>query len=260
MGRRLRAAFAWLRSTKAWLVLHPVSLAVVVFALVGGGATGVPAGAAMHTYMWKDARFCDDCHVHDYANEAWARSAHARLTTCHDCHRVPIRHYPNNLYLALFDRPQVPEDIPQPDVGVVICEQCHSETADDEPLTGPLPDKLRPWVVKVDQSPLHRLHLDATTRVPSVYSGGEHGAAVATAPVETTAGAATGDAVAADTIECLDCHGGRHLEVHRFTATSEGCETCHAGIRPEDESGRTLSCLDCHAQGFLGHAGAAATP
>ncbi|MES2639466.1 MAG: hypothetical protein V4850_08270 [Myxococcota bacterium] len=226
MGRRLRAAFVWLRSTRAWLVLHPVSLAVVVFALVGGGASGVPAGAAMHTYMWKDARFCDDCHVHDYANEAWERSAHARLTTCHDCHRVPIRHYPNNLYLALFDRPQVPEDIPQPDVGVVICEQCHSETGDDEPLTGPLPEKLRPWVVKVDQSPLHRLHLDATSRV----------------------------------IECLDCHGGRHLEVHRFTATSEGCETCHAGIRPEDESGRTLSCLDCHAQGFLGHAGAAAAP
>ncbi|MDP2310684.1 MAG: hypothetical protein Q8P18_32000 [Pseudomonadota bacterium] len=224
MRARLRAVFAWMRSTRAWLVLNPLSLALVAFALAGGGAAGVPVGDGMYTYMWQDARFCDDCHVHDYANEAWERSAHSRLTTCHDCHRVPIRHYPSNLYLALFDRPQVPEDIPQPDVGVVICEQCHSDAGDEEPLTGPLPEDLRALVVKVDGSPLHRVHLDA--------KAGESGP-----------------------IECLDCHGGRHLEVHRFTATSEACVACHDGVRPEDESGRTLSCLDCHQTGFLGRTG-----
>jgi hypothetical protein len=48
--------------------------------------------------------------------------------------------------------------------------------------------------------------------------------------------------------------------VHRFTATSEDCETCHKNIRPSDENGRSLSCLDCHARGFLGESPIAKVP
>ncbi len=248
MFARIRSIIAYLQGTRVWLFAHPASLGVVVGALLCGSLAGLPAGDEMFTYMWADPRFCDDCHVHDYANKAWARSVHGQLTTCHDCHRVPIRHYPKNLVLALFDRPQTPEDIPRPEVKMVICEQCHLKSGAEEPLTGPMPDNLRGLVVRVDDSPLHKLHLGAKGRTPSLYEGGkpetEH-----PAPAEA---AGSPEEVAEGKIECLDCHGGLHLEVHRFTATSEACVACHEGIRPADESGRGLSCLDCHARGFLG--------
>lgn len=256
----MRVILGYLRSTRVWLLVHPASLAVVTVALLCGSIAGIPAGGRMYDYMWRDPRFCDDCHVHDYANEAWARSVHSRLTTCHDCHRVPIRHYPENLYLAIFDRPQVPEDIPRPEVEMVICEQCHSAAGAQAALTGPMPNELRALVVGVDDSPLHTLHLHADGRVPALYAGGGAEAHGGTAGAAAVDGSGSREEAAADTIVCLDCHGGERLEVHRFTATSEACESCHEGIRPADESGRSLSCLDCHAQGFLGGSSPSATP
>lgn len=223
----------WLRATASFLLSHPASLVVVLVALIGGAAAGVPVGDGMYTYMWQDPRFCNDCHVHDYANEAWAASVHGQLTTCHDCHRVPIRHYPKNLVYAAFWRPQVPEDIPKPHPTVEICEQCHSSTGGDEPLTGPMAPEVRAEVVKIDHSPLHRLHLDSDHRTPSAYEGGQ-----------TDQGEGP--------IECLDCHGGENLTAHQFPARTEHCERCHEGVRPEDEHGGGLQCLDCHAAGFLG--------
>lgn len=227
------AAWAWVRATGRWLLANPVSLGVVGAALALGSLAGVPVKDKLYDYMWRDPRFCDDCHVHDYANQAWAKSVHGQLTTCHDCHRVPIRHYPKNLVVTLFATPQVPEDIPKPHVTEAICEQCHSDHGGDEPLTGPMPAELRAQVVHVDQSPLHKLHLESKRRTPSSYEGGGAG------PTEGH-------------IECLDCHGGENLMVHRFPAVSEMCEACHEGIRPKDEHGGELSCLDCHARGFVG--------
>lgn len=231
MGR----LFGWFRSTGAFLVARPMALLVVVGAALGGALAGVPTGSEVFDYMWRNPQFCGDCHVHDYANEAWARSVHAHLTTCHDCHRVPIRHYPHNLVLAVFDRPQTPEDIRSADVGAVLCEQCHSRTGAAEHLTGPMPDELRIAVPKIDDSPLHRVHLDAPDRLPSRYHGGA---------------APEGDA-APTPIVCLDCHGGSDLEVHTFTADTQDCVGCHEGILPTDERGADLSCLDCHARGFV---------
>ncbi|MFZ5480898.1 MAG: hypothetical protein ACOZNI_29325 [Myxococcota bacterium] len=242
----MRVPFAaWARSTWAWLRGNPVPMMVVSCALVGGAVAGVPAGDEMYRYMWNDATFCDDCHVHDYANKAWAASVHSRLTTCHDCHRVPIRHYPKNLVVTVFDTPATPEDIPRPEVGVVICEQCHAESGAGEHLTGPMPEALRAHVPRVDESPLHRVHLDAETRTPSRYHGGGDPEVVRGAAVREHAGEA------GDRIACLDCHGGENEKVHRFVATAEVCETCHEGITPQDESGRALSCLDCHGRGFV---------
>ena len=251
--RPILGLVTYLQGTRVWLFAHPASLGTVAGALVFGSLAGLPAGEKMYDYMWADPRFCDDCHVHDYANEAWANGVHGRLTTCHDCHRVPIRHYPKNLYLAVFDRPQTPEDIPRPEVGVVICEQCHLESGAVEPLTGPMPDDLRRLLVRVDDSPLHTLHLESKTREPTVYQGGKPASSHGAGPqgVESPAGAGAEHGEGEAGIVCLDCHGGLHLDVHRFTATSTACETCHEGIRPADESGRPLSCLDCHATGFL---------
>ena len=233
--------FGWLRERGAWLVVHPAALGLVVASAFGGGAAGVPAANGLYDYMWRDPRFCGDCHVHDYANKAWSESVHARLTTCHDCHRVPLRHYPVNLWDAIFARPHTPEDIPIAEVHVVLCEQCHAR-GNTEPLTGPMPESLRSQVPKIDASPLHRVHLDADHREPTPYHGGKPGGE----PPKRA------DVVDKQAIVCVDCHSGPHEQVHKFTATSERCETCHAGMHPKDESGRAMSCLDCHVRGFLG--------
>lgn len=226
---------AFLRAAPGFLLANPVSLVAVLGAAIVGAVAGAPVGDDLYTYMWADPRFCNDCHIHDYANEAFDRSVHAQLTTCHDCHRVPISHYPSNLYLAIFDRPENAEEVPNPHVTVDICEQCHSDDGGDEPLTGPMPAELREKVVHVDQSPMHRRHLDAKSRTPSTYQGGKG----QPEPGE---------------IVCTDCHGGQNLNVHQFPATPERCEACHEAMHPEDEQGGSLSCLDCHGRGFVGGA------
>ena len=238
---RLLALKAWLLDSGRWLAANPASLAVVVVAGGLGSGAGVPAANEMYTYMWRDPNFCNDCHVHDYANERWEHSVHGKLTTCHDCHRVAIRHYPLNLIVTLFDTPQKPEDIPKAEVGMVVCEQCHLKSGEEEPLTGPMTDDLRHLVAKVDDSPLHKVHLEAKGRKPSNYHGGT--GAELERPSELDADR---------TVVCLDCHGGDRLRVHRFVADSSDCEQCHAGIRPKDEAGHELECLDCHARGFEG--------
>lgn len=229
----MRRLWAWLRALLGWTLHTPAALGLSVVGLVLGGVAGKPVGDATYTYMWRDARFCDDCHVHDYANDNFAKSVHARLTTCHDCHRVPIRHYPKNLWVTVTDTPETPEDIPKAEVGVIICEQCHSAVGAEEPLTGPMPEEIRAHVVRIDDSPLHQRHLSAEDRDPGRYRGGK------------------GDEAAGE-IECLDCHGGEDQQVHRFGVDDSPCTECHQDLAPKDEVGNPLSCLDCHARGFLG--------
>jgi len=119
----------------------------------------------------------------------------------------------------------------------------------EEPLTGPMPESVRTLVPRVDNSPLHKAHLNAKERMPSVYQGGR---THTDAPEDNLNAAGAREGLAIGAIVCLDCHGGARLEVHRFVATSEDCEQCHEDIRPKDESGQGLDCLDCHAQGFEG--------
>lgn len=239
----IRGLLAWLRATLAWLIANPASLLVVLAGFLGGSVSGKPVADALYGYMWSDAQFCDDCHVHDWANERWAASVHGTLTTCHDCHRVPIRHYPMNLAVTILDTPETPEDIPKAEVKMVICEQCHSQVGAEEELTGPMPPAVREQVVRIDHSPLHRTHLDAEFRKPGAYKGGKPGVdGEHTEALEGEEGKIT----------CLDCHGGEDLNVHRFVATSADCEECHHDIAPKDEAGNELSCLDCHGRGFVG--------
>ncbi|MBT3221027.1 MAG: hypothetical protein HN348_18245 [Proteobacteria bacterium] len=204
-----------------------------------GAVSAVPVGDAAFRYTWVDHRFCDDCHVHDYANQAFARSIHVGLTTCHDCHRVPLRHYPKNLWLTLFDRPSGQADIHLPDVATVVCEQCHSLKA-HEPLTGPLSDELRTQIVKIDDSPLHRLHMDSESRFPGAYRGG--GDAVESLGHD---GVKSG-------ISCMDCHGAESNRAHRFEATMDNCIQCHEHQQLERPRLADLSCRECHFAGFLG--------
>lgn len=261
----IRRILGWLKDSARFLWAQPARLAVVLLFGAAGALAGVPVGDAGLNYMWRDARFCDDCHVHDYANEAWARSVHADLTTCHDCHLVPIRHYPRNLWVTVFATPQGPEDIHRPEVETVICERCHSVHTDEEELTGPMAQPVRKQVVKIDESPLHRVHLDAKSRTPARYLGGdgihgdakgEHGGSEGGhAPAEGAPAEGGGHGGAANTgpISCMDCHGAEENRAHRFQAGNENCLSCHEG---QDLVGvgrlEQLACRECHFQGFLG--------
>jgi 5-methylcytosine-specific restriction endonuclease McrA len=225
-------------------LLLPASLPMagaMLLATLLGALAGRPLGENVYRYTWTDARFCDDCHVHDYANEAWAQSVHGGVTSCHDCHRVPIRHYPRNLWKALFDRPQGPDDIHAPHVPIVVCSQCHSEAGADEPLTGPMSDRVRAQVGKVDGSTLHDIHLRAESRVPPPLFGGTRTAA----RPDDEAKAQAEDSV----ITCMDCHGAENNRAHRFAGTDTNCLRCHEGLHREGRLAR-LSCRECHFAGF----------
>lgn len=239
----------WLADTRAWLGEHPARAAVVAGALAAGGVAGVPVEEKAFDYVWRDPSFCDDCHVHDYANRAYDASVHAGLTTCHDCHLVPISHYPRNLWGALFARPQGPEDIHRPEVASVICTQCHSAETDDAPLTGPMPDAVRARVVKVDASPLHRVHLESKERRPSTSRGGSE------PPARADAGTlvAPFDAPSWDAgaIGCIDCHGSDPNRAHQFTATRDNCLACHGDLQVHTGRLADLDCRQCHLSGFV---------
>lgn len=184
-----------------------------------GVAVGAPIADAGFDYTWRDADFCDDCHVHDYANARYWQSRHAGVTTCHDCHRVPIAHYPRNLWKLATVTYDDPSDIHTPAVPTLICGACHLQDGGHEELTGPMTDALRAQVVKVDRSPLHALHLEATTAL-----GAEIG--------------------------CLDCHGSGGASAHRFSSAPERCLTCHEGLAPTGGLA-ALDCRDCHIAGFV---------
>ena len=237
----LRRLLGWAHNSRAHLLERPLRSVVFGVALLLGGLTGIPSGESLYQYTWSDSRFCDDCHVHDYANRAWDRSVHAGLTTCHDCHRVPISHYPRNLWLAVFDRPQSQKDIHRPDVEVIICAQCHLHEGQGEPLTGPMSDAVRRQVVKVDDSPLHKLHLEAEGRDPGAYRGAG----------DDTEPQSDDDGHDPTTIGCLDCHGSAEDEAHQFTATGRSCIECHEHQRVEGLAAEMIDCRECHFDGFL---------
>jgi hypothetical protein len=215
-----------------------VPLAWLLVAAAAGSITGMPLGEKVFEYQWRDARFCDDCHTHDYANQGWARSVHYGLTTCHDCHRVPISHYPKNLWITLTRKPDSQADIPMPDIQVVVCEQCHSEAGAHEELTGPMKDALREQVVKIDRSPLHQKHLDSKTREPAEYHGGNG---------DDSGG---GEAGAGGSITCMDCHGAESNRAHRFEPQTDNCLNCHENQRPKGVRAAELGCRHCHYDGF----------
>lgn len=263
MRRLFRWAIALVRNTRDYLFEKPVRIGIVLLALVGGSVAGAPVGQEAFRYMWTDARFCDDCHTHDYANVAWAKSVHGKLTTCHDCHRVPIRHYPSNLWVTLTRKPETQADIHRPDVATVICEQCHSSSGAEETLTGPLPLALRKQVVKVDFSPLHKLHLESETREPGLYRGGgdvddgkgehDHGAAAADdEDGHDPAGGHGGEAHFNGPIGCMDCHGSEDNRAHQFQANRDNCLACHPDQQLVGDRLEMLSCRECHFAGFLG--------
>lgn len=229
----------WVSDTGTFLSARPVSAAAVAVALAAGLVAGTVPAEGAFDYTWRDAEFCDDCHVHDYANEAFFRSPHAGLTTCHDCHRVPIAHYPRNVVLTPLSTGE--ELAHAPHVESVICSACHLEDHEGE-LTGPMTEALRDRLVKVDDSPLHQVHLTAESRSPGTGRG------------EPSAEAADDDHGPTHTIECMDCHGSESNRAHKFEATRANCIACHEEIGESAGRLAELQCQECHFEGFVGQA------
>lgn len=258
LGRK----WAWAKGAVvgAWRYMaeRPVRLAAFGGAILGGAIAGAPVGDAAYDYMWRDPYFCDDCHVHDYADQAWGRSVHAGVTTCHDCHLVPVSHYPVMTVGTILNPPSTPEEVKNAHVASVICEACHLAASTHE-LTGPMTPEMRTRVVKIDESPLHRLHMDSPTRDPGTYLGANHGTG-------DPHGGATADEGGGDeghgghgdegAIKCLDCHGsGGDDATHRFSAARANCLACHGGIDVEVGRLTELRCRECHFTGFVGRPG-----
>lgn len=243
----------WLAESWASISQSPMSIVAAVVSLLAGAAVGTVPERHIFDYLWRDPTFCGSCHVHDYANEAYDRSIHAGLTTCHDCHLVPIRHYPRNLWMMVFDRPQGPEDIHRPEIPTVVCTRCHSKEADHEELTGPMPEELRARIVKVDDSPLHRLHLASDRRSPTVEHGGDpdadpKGRAPSGPELGLNIPQTSWDKGA---IGCTDCHGSDANRAHQFTATREACVACHTNTQLHGGSMAAADCRQCHLSGFV---------
>ncbi|MFT7519662.1 MAG: hypothetical protein ACI9MC_001804 [Kiritimatiellia bacterium] len=260
----LRRFLGWFVAIGRYLVASPLRLVIVLVAAGLGGLTGLPPAQVAYDYAWRNPQFCDDCHVHDYANEAYFRSVHAGLTTCHDCHRVPIMHYPRNLWgTIMFDGREQLEHVPH--VEEVVCSACHVEEHQGE-LTGPMTEAIRQQVVKIDDSPLHRIHLDAETANPGVGRGGETddtddtddtgGHSTDGAPHATEHGTAQhGGGHAAEppgAIDCMSCHGGESNRAHRFEASRDNCVACHEGLAHSSGRLEQLQCQECHFFGFVG--------
>lgn len=245
MIARLRAGF---RDAWRYVAEQRSRMAIVGCALVVGFSVGAPVGDAGFDYTWRNANFCGDCHVHQYANEAFFRSVHGGVTTCHDCHKVPLSHYPVELWIMLTDRPEEMEDFGPVHVPSVLCGGCHLRDS-TEHLTGPMTDAFKRQVVKVDDSPLHRVHLQAETREPSPYLGaGFHAPKPPDGKKVPYALKHEGQV-----ISCLDCHGsGGDHETHRFTASRDNCVRCHAAIDVAGGRLAGLRCQECHLTGFVG--------
>ncbi len=256
----------WIKNTwrgfKGWLgrvwratTASPAAVGLSLAAFVGGIALGFPFADNAYDRVWVDPHFCSSCHIHDYADEAYFRSQHAGVTTCHDCHQVPLIHYPGNVYGVLFKDYSDPENaIKRPHVKNVLCANCHVEGYESH-LTGPMTDEMRARVVKINDSPLHKVHMLAEVRVPPPAKGGPHGAD----PEAVTAAAqqewAEHGAEETTAIACMDCHGSPYNRAHQFLPTRAACLQCHTSI---DKSGgrlSTLKCQECHFAGFTGRPG-----
>ena len=247
-----QSARTWLSEIWAAITASPGAMAVAALSLMAGLGAGLVPEQRVFNYLWRDPTFCGSCHAHDYANEAYDHSVHAGLTTCHDCHLVPIRHYPRNLWMMVFDRPQGPEDITRPEIPTVVCTRCHSAEADDEPLTGPMPQELRERIVKVDDSPLHRVHLSSKTRTPTAAHGGRQGEAGSDVGIDASNLNIDRMSWDAGLISCTDCHGSDANRAHQFTATREACVACHQDTQLHGGSMASADCRQCHLSAFVG--------
>lgn len=245
--RVISSIWTWIREAIAFAFSTPSRVTVIVCAFCVGFAASAPVSDGAYNYMWANPTFCGTCHIHDYADAAFFRSAHAGVTTCHDCHRVPLMHYPPQAYNTIRYGALTQWEMPKPNVPSVLCETCHTDD-EHEAMTGPMSNEMRAQVVKIDQSPLHRIHLDAKRRNPGPAKGGPHEGAPG-APTVADDVLRKGET---SLITCMDCHGSQNNRAHHFLPSRANCIQCHSDADKAGGRLKTLQCQECHFDGFVG--------
>ncbi len=245
-GRARRWAIAWFGIDRTLL-----GAAALVF--VSAGTVGGLAGYEGYRYAWIAPEFCNLCHIHDYALTDWRHSIHGDVVTCHDCHMVPLLHYTETLLHTFYQRPSFPEDLHElPRIPSQSCESCHLSSAKDmHALSSPMPEAIFERIVRIDESPAHRLHMLATTRDPGEARGGLGGAPEHPRRLEQHGPTAHEAGFGPGVIECIDCHGSEPNRFHDFFARDDNCTACHEDLTVRGEHLRQFDCRHCHFQDFL---------
>lgn len=212
-----------------------------------GAFLGALPGYKTYEYVWKDAGFCINCHVHDYASYSWQESSHGKMTTCHDCHHQPLRSYVKEAVVQVLKSPKFPEDLHHtPYVPNDLCQTCHVSTVHDHStLTGPLAKENLKDLPKVDKMYLHNIHLNSKTNLSLLKSH-------TLSEEERMAQFIEPKVIQGDErmITCSDCHGGPTNRAHNFTAVDVSCVRCHGNIH-DSKIGKEYGCRNCHFQEFL---------
>ncbi len=188
---------------------------IVVFILLFVTGIGF-TGYKINDYFEHDPNACALCHVHDYANEAWAKSVHKEVT-CHECHHSTKKEQVVQLYRFVF----MGQKMVEPRHGQIIvawkiCIQCHWEK-----------DKRYPDAPVVNRSRYHAKHVF----IEQIECAKCHGYVVHNFLPEERF--------------CVNCHTGR--EVHGTGMEKLACINCHTDrtphLRPDREK-----CLFCHGE------------
>ena len=223
---------------------------LIVPAFPIGILVGAYPGYKAYQFVWKDARFCTSCHVHDYATFSWKGSAHGKLTTCHDCHHQPLHAYMMEPIILAIEHTQFPRDLKHtPHVPADLCESCHVSGAHTSTVTGPFEKEDIRKVPKIDNLYLHRVHMDAKTEHP-IFHDTEIKTSIKDVqnfllgPQEVLPNGAKRN------ITCTDCHGGPTNRAHNFRASELSCVRCHQ-TQHKTKVAATHGCRSCHFQEFV---------
>ena len=217
-----------------------IALVVFVLAAVPGGYLGYRA----YHFAWTDARFCFACHIHDYAVNEWKRSAHGDVTTCHDCHHMPLLHYTYVGARALFNRPSYPDDLENPpSIPDELCMQCHVRGAIQRSS----------WTLP--------FQYDSLKRIPAIDVTAGHRWHTASKTIEPVARILLDDSAKEAVkrgfeprheLNCWRCHGSEGNRYHQYRATNVNCRSCHADSHLKDQLKFTgTDCLLCHINAFV---------
>ncbi|MEI8346472.1 MAG: hypothetical protein WCG27_03330 [Pseudomonadota bacterium] len=251
--------FATLQLANKFIVDYHLSVKVLIGLFVVGAIAGTAVGHKGYRYVIYDAGFCNKCHVHDYANDAWFESAHYQSTTCHDCHHQSVWANARGGLLTVFanyyKKREKIHNIPK--VEDKHCIKCHIPSKHGVLLdiVGPLQSYDISKIIKIEETKGHRVHLLAKTRDPSKYYSWAQDGQHVQAKIKDSEN--TDDAFNIEeegrVIHCRDCHGGKQNRAHNFNAMPENCLECHKDISKSNKVVGHLkqNCMLCHFASFL---------
>lgn len=205
-ARRVAAWFNAGISTRAKII---IALCVLMFILAVGYT-----GYRINDYFENDPRSCNTCHVHDAANQMWAKSVHMKIN-CHECHHATKKDQVIQMYrFAFMGQKTVSPRHGNIIVAWKICYRCHWEKDEHFPTAKP-----------INQSQLHAKHV-FMEKLECVNCHGYRT-----------------HQFNAEPRFCVKCHEGR--EVHGTGMGELACLNCHTDRTKDLKPGRK-KCLYCH--------------